>query len=116
MGGKAKPTKHTAKELAGRAAASLQNKGGGKLGAEDRKGGVSGHSKFKCPICAQTAPSIKSMEEHHDSKHAKLPFEPDKCVNQQEGGVSTTQGLAVRGSVKRGTAEKKKELVESIKK
>jgi hypothetical protein len=40
MGGKAKPTKHTAKELAGRAAASMQNKGGGKAGLADRKGGA----------------------------------------------------------------------------
>lgn len=39
MGGKAKPTKHTAKEIAGRIAASTQNKGGGKAGLADRKGG-----------------------------------------------------------------------------
>jgi len=39
MGGKAKPTKHTAKEIAGRIAESTQNKGGGKSGLADRKGG-----------------------------------------------------------------------------
>ena len=40
MGGKAKPTQHTAKEIAGKAKAALQNKGGGKAGLADRLGGV----------------------------------------------------------------------------
>lgn len=42
------------------------------------------------------------MQIHHDAKHPKLPFEPSKCENVHEahGGV-TTQGIAVRGSVKK---------------
>lgn len=47
MGGKAKPTQHTAKEIAGKAKAALQNKGGGKAGLADRLGGKAGHAKYK---------------------------------------------------------------------
>ena len=43
---KAKPTKHTAGELAAKAKAATQNAGGGKAGLQDRKGGV-GHAKYK---------------------------------------------------------------------
>jgi hypothetical protein len=53
MGGKAKPTKHSAKEIAGKVAAATTNKGGGKAGLADRKGGAAGHAKFKCPSCGQ---------------------------------------------------------------
>ena len=49
MGGKAKPKKHTAKEIAGKVAAATTNKGGGKAGLADRLGGAAGHAKFKCP-------------------------------------------------------------------
>jgi hypothetical protein len=45
MAGKAKPKKHTAKELASKAAAALTNKGGGAAGLADRKGGAAGHAK-----------------------------------------------------------------------
>ena len=51
MAGKAKPKKHTAKEIAGKVAAATQNKGGGKAGLADRLGGAAGHAKFKCPSC-----------------------------------------------------------------
>jgi hypothetical protein len=44
MGGKAKPTKHTAKELAAKAAQSLTDRGGGGKGKESR---TSGHSKVR---------------------------------------------------------------------
>ena len=101
MGGKAKPTKHTAKEIANKVAEATTNKGGGKAGLADRKGGAAGHAKYKCPICAQQAPDLKSMEAHHDSKHSKVPFDPEKCSNLQEIHGGTTQGIAVRGSVKK---------------
>ena len=45
--GKAKPAHHTSAELAAKAKASLQNKGGGKAGLADRKGGAAGHARFK---------------------------------------------------------------------
>ena len=38
-----------------------------------------GH-RFKCPICAQAAPDLKSMQVHHEARHPKLPFEPEKCA------------------------------------
>lgn len=102
MGGKAKPKKHTAKELAGKFKDATQNKGGGKAGAADRKGGKAGHSKFECYICMMAAPSLKTMEIHFDSKHPKETFQPDRCVNKiaANGGV-TTQGVAVKGSIYR---------------
>ena len=97
MAGKAKPKKHTAKELAQKAAAALTNKGGGKAGLADRKGGAAGHAKYKCPVCGQAAPSEKSGEAHWDSKHPKLPFVfSDWSDLHEEVGVTTT-GLAVKG-------------------
>ncbi|KAG1678030.1 hypothetical protein FOA52_000826 [Chlamydomonas sp. UWO 241] len=97
---KAKPTKHTAKELAGKAAEALTNKGGGKAGQADRKGGSAGHAKFQCHICQVQAPSLVSMQAHFESRHPKLPWaeNADKCNNTHEacGGV-TTAGVAIRG-------------------
>lgn len=100
--GKAKPAKHTSAELSKKARDALINKGGGNAGKADRLGGKTGHAKYKCPICAQQAPDLKSMELHHESKHSKVPFEADKCSNVHEltGGV-TTAGVAVRGSQKK---------------
>eukprot|EP00662_Eupelagonemidae_sp_cell21_P006394 gene6394-biopygen64688 len=43
MGGKAKPTKHTAKELAQKAHDANCNKGGGGAGKADRAGGILGY-------------------------------------------------------------------------
>ena len=80
MAGKAKPKKHTAKELKQKQDAALTNKGGGKAGLADRKGGAAGHAKFKCPICGMAAPSIKSGELHWDSKHPKMPFKTGRVV------------------------------------
>jgi len=62
MGGKAKPTKHTAAELKKRSDAALMNKGGGAAGLADRKGGAAGHAKYKCPVCAQPAPDLKARQ------------------------------------------------------
>lgn len=99
MGGKAKPTKHSAKDIASKVAAATQNKAGGKAGLADRKGGAAGHAKFKCPACGVQSPSIKSAEMHWDSKHSKLPFVASDWTDMHEahGGV-TTAGVAVRGA------------------
>lgn len=96
---KAKPTKHSSAELNKRAAASLQNKGGGVAGLVDRKGGAAGHSRFLCTICGVNAPSLTSMKIHHDAKHDKLPWDPNlyEDVHAKHGGA-TTQGVAVRGT------------------
>jgi len=42
------------------------------------------------------------MQIHHEAKHPKLPWDENKIENlhEQFGGV-TTQGVAVRGSVKK---------------
>jgi len=99
MGGKAKPTKHTTAELNAKAAAALTNKGGGAAGLADRKGGAAGHSKFKCPVCGQQAPSLKSAGEHWESKHSKIgPFEEGNWTDMHELMGGTTQGVAVKGS------------------
>lgn len=101
---KAKPTKHTAKELAKKAKDATCNRGGGADGAKDRKGGAAGHAKYQCPFCGQASPDNgKSAEAHWDAKHSKQgPFDKEAWVNKQEasGGV-TTQGTAVQGSKKK---------------
>jgi hypothetical protein len=103
MGGKAKPTSHTRKELDQKAKNATCNRGGGAAGAKDRQGGAAGHSKFSCPSCGNPSPdNSKSAEAHWDSKHSKMgPFVPDAWINKHDecGGV-TTQGTAVVGSKK----------------
>ena len=100
--GKAKPAKHTSAELKAKSFQATVNRGGGAQGLADRKGGKVGHAKFKCPICALQAPDLKSMQAHHESKHPKLPWEPEKCqdMHAESGGV-TTAGVGVRGSLKK---------------
>ena len=48
------------------------------------------------------APSIKSMKEHFDARHAKLAWEPEKFVDMHalNGGV-TVAGVAVAGTQKK---------------
>jgi hypothetical protein len=100
--GKAKPAKHTAKEINAKIHAATTNMGGGKAGHQDRLGGRVGHAKYQCPICKTNAPDLKSMQAHWDSKHATLPFDAEKCqdLHALAGGV-TTQGVGVRGSKKK---------------
>ena len=89
--GKAKPAKHTSAELKAKQFAATVNRGGGQAG----------HAKFKCPICAMQAPDLKTMQMHHESKHSKLPWDPDKCVNMHKAVGVTTQGISVVGSKKK---------------
>ena len=97
----------SAKDLAARQAASLQNKGGGKEGLADRLGGKAGHSKFQCYICMMNAPSLTTMEQHWNSKHDKLgPFDPSKFSDKQKEAGGTTKGVAIRGSIKKGKKDK----------
>jgi len=49
----------TQAEIKKKIADATTNKGGGAAGLADRKGGVVGHAKFKCPICSQQAPDLK---------------------------------------------------------
>ena len=79
------------------------NRGGGAAGAADRAGGKAGHARragypspptlrsaaadsrrrrrrrrYKCGVCGQQAPSLSNMQQHHESKHPKLPWDPTK--------------------------------------
>ena len=113
MTGKAKPKKHTAKEIAAKIDAATTNRGGGKAGVVDRKGlDKGGHAKLACPICKATAPDSKSMLIHHEARHPKLPYEEDKLINLHASGPATTAAVAgpseeskakpgVRGSLKK---------------
>ncbi|KAG2483603.1 hypothetical protein HYH03_017545 [Edaphochlamys debaryana] len=99
--GKAKPAKHTAKEIAMKAHAATTNMGGGGEGKEDRLGGKAGHAKYQCHICRQQAPDLKSMQMHHEARHPKELWEPEKCTNMHEIHGGTTRGVGVRGSTKK---------------
>ncbi|XP_050208527.1 protein METHYLENE BLUE SENSITIVITY 1-like [Mercurialis annua] len=107
MTGKAKPKKHTAKEIAAKVDAALTNRGGGKAGILDRTGKEKGgHAKYECPHCKITAPDLKTMEIHHEARHPKLPYEEDKLVNLHVALAAAAADTSkprpgVRGSLKK---------------
>lgn len=109
MTGKAKPKKHTAKEIAAKIDAATTNRGGGKAGQKDRLGQEKGgHAKLECPLCKVTAPDVKSMQIHHEARHPKLPFDPEKINNLHsspaaapEVASSSKPKPGVRGSLKK---------------
>src|ERR1044072_5088195 len=105
MTGKAKPKKHTAKEIAAKLDAATTNRGGGKAGMKDRTGlEKGGHAKWECPHCKVTAPDVKSMQIHHEGRHPKTPFEEEKVINLHAvlvGESSTKPRPGVRGSLKK---------------
>lgn len=116
MTGKAKPKKHTAKEIAAKIDAATTNRGGGKAGIADRTGQEKGgHAKMECPHCKITAPDVKSMQIHHEARHPKIPFEEEKIVNRHASTSTSTQVAepskdankprpGVRGSLKKWIA------------
>mmetsp|Transcript_24628 Transcript_24628/g.62318 ORF Transcript_24628/g.62318 Transcript_24628/m.62318 type:complete len:81 (+) Transcript_24628:32-274(+) len=75
MGGKAKPTKHTSKEIAKKVFEANVNRGGGAAGAKDR---IDGKCQFKCYICLGFQPSEKSMQIHFDAKHPKETMDTER--------------------------------------
>ncbi|KAJ7544310.1 hypothetical protein O6H91_09G073500 [Diphasiastrum complanatum] len=104
MTGKAKPKKHTAKEIAAKVDAATTNRGGGKAGMEDRiAADKGGHAKLACPICKVTAPDVKSMLIHHEARHPKMPFEEDKLINMHSSSdpSASKPRPGVRGSHKK---------------
>lgn len=106
MTGKAKPKKHTAKEIASKVDAALTNRGGGKAGLVDRLGAEKGgHAKWECPLCKVTAPDVKSMQIHHDARHPKIPFEESKLVNRHATVAPVAESSkprpGIRGSLKK---------------
>jgi len=86
---------------------ATQNVGGGGLGKADRLGGKAGHARYECYICKQQAPDLKSMSMHFDSKHAKETMDMTKFVDKHEVFGGTTQGIAVKGTLKKAKAKKK---------
>lgn len=106
MTGKAKPKKHTAKEIQAKVDAATTNRGGGKAGLADRSGiEKGGHAKWECPHCKVTAPDVKSMQIHHDARHPKIPFEEAKIVNLHAtvavADTSSKPRPGIRGSLKK---------------
>ncbi|CAN8236205.1 unnamed protein product [Cochlearia groenlandica] len=106
MTGKAKPKKHTTKELQAKADAALTNRGGGKAGLADRTGKEKGgHAKYECPHCKITAPDLKTMQIHHESKHPKLPYEEPKNLHEALSAAPAAESSkakpGIRGSLKK---------------
>lgn len=104
MTGKAKPKKHTAKEIFTKIDAATTNRGGGKAGLADRSGvEKGGHAKFECPLCKATAPDVKSMQIHHDARHPRIPFDESKLNNLHTSCTvdPTKPRPGVRGSFKK---------------
>ncbi|KAJ1486190.1 hypothetical protein T484DRAFT_1943927, partial [Baffinella frigidus] len=58
MGGKAKPTKHTSKELAKKAFEANVNRGGGAAGTASR---LDGNCGFKCYLCLCAQPPERKL-------------------------------------------------------
>mmetsp|Transcript_10872 Transcript_10872/g.44512 ORF Transcript_10872/g.44512 Transcript_10872/m.44512 type:complete len:124 (+) Transcript_10872:156-527(+) len=100
---KAKPTKHTAKELKMKADAALTNRGGGQAGMAQRNDAKLG---YMCPSCKTAAPSAKSMLTHVQNKHSK--FTPPGGNNQAswdayvenecKASTPVSTGAAARGA------------------
>lgn len=104
MTGKAKPKKHTAKEIAAKVDAATTNRGGGKAGLADRIGAEKGgHAKYECPHCKTTVPDVKSMQIHHDARHPKIPFDETKIINKHASVAvdAAKPKPGIRGSLKK---------------
>ncbi|KAK9119478.1 hypothetical protein Scep_017571 [Stephania cephalantha] len=66
---KAKPKKHTTKEIAAKIDAATMNRGGSKARQADQSGQEKGrHAQFECPLCKTTAQDVKSIQIHHEPK------------------------------------------------
>ena len=89
MSGKAKPQKHTAKEIAMKdheAKMRQGGRGGGAEGKEKRKAPKEGKKNvfITCSICFTQQPSLKSMEIHYENKHPKENWEDAKVVYETQ--------------------------------
>lgn len=79
MGGKAKPTKHTSKEL--QAKADLHKpRGGGKAGQAERAPLVA----YICTICRQNIASTHALKVHYEAKHPKEALDESAYEAQME--------------------------------
>lgn len=109
MGGKAKPTKHSAAETAKKSHLATANMGGGAAGLKDRQGGPAGHARFICKVCFTQVPDMKSMSLHYEAKHPTAEFKESDFEDLHEKYGGTTKGVAVHGSLKKDRNKKDKE-------
>ena len=89
MGGKAKPTKHTAKEIAMKHHAAKMKAGGtggGADGKDSRKAPKEGKRNIflTCGKCFSQMPSLKSMQIHFENKHPKENWEEAEKLFKKE--------------------------------
>jgi hypothetical protein len=54
---------------------------------------------MECPLCKVTAPDVKSMQIHHEARHPKIPFDPEK-INNLHGSVAAAAPEAAASSSK----------------
>eukprot|EP00470_Lotharella_oceanica_P004560 CAMPEP_0170173570 /NCGR_PEP_ID=MMETSP0040_2-20121228/6863_1 /TAXON_ID=641309 /ORGANISM="Lotharella oceanica, Strain CCMP622" /LENGTH=152 /DNA_ID=CAMNT_0010414815 /DNA_START=81 /DNA_END=539 /DNA_ORIENTATION=- len=106
-GRKGKENKHTKAELKAKEKAATKNMGGGAEGLMDRKGGEAGHAKFECHVCGIRSPSLTTLKIHHEAKHPKIPFDPEKAQNVHAKYGGSTRGVAVHGTLKNAKKKKK---------
>jgi len=76
---KAKPTKHSTKELNRRKKLATTDRGGGKKGRLERGGGATRGAKYQCYVCFKNVPDPKTMQIHFESKHKKLELDMERC-------------------------------------
>ena len=105
MSGKAKPQKHTAKEIAQKhheAKMKAGGRGGGEEGKEKRKAPKEGKKNvfIACKICFTEQPSLKSMQIHYENKHPKENWEDAKVIYEKQIEENEAVALAQRNNKK----------------
>mmetsp|Transcript_9709 Transcript_9709/g.34148 ORF Transcript_9709/g.34148 Transcript_9709/m.34148 type:complete len:120 (-) Transcript_9709:390-749(-) len=88
---KGKTTKHTAKEIQAKIDAHRNMKGG----AAGKAARLDPNCKWICTICKIQQPSIKSMELHYESKHAKVDW---NSVKAEYESMATGRGDGKTGA------------------
>ena len=101
MSGKAKPAKHTAKEIAMKdheAKMKKGGRGGGEEGKENRKApkDCKKNVYVNCRICFTQQTSVKSMQLHYESKHPKEDWEEAKLQYEEEINANKEAAYAKR--------------------
>merc|ERR1719399_148793 len=110
---KAKPTKHSAADLARRQ--RQVNEGGGSSGAAQR---TDAKLQFVCFVCKAPSPSEKSMKEHYEAKHLSLGPWTEEVANKclPAGTTRTFTGEKLKDVKKIAKDAKKKEQAKKVKK
>lgn len=96
MGGKAKPTKHTAKEIAGKHHAAKMKAGGCGGGLDGRMKRIAPKEGkrdifIKCEKCFVMQPSLKSMMIHYENKHPKEDWNAVEKIYQAQNKDDTEE-------------------------